>query len=99
MLFLTWMWTFFSTVVGGGVRGKGAGIARRTMIQVGATIKELHLFMGMCPRVGGMITGNIVGKGMNGTTKEYPTKKCKKTGKAGKKTDIGSGKIIGVSKA
>jgi hypothetical protein len=65
-------------VVGGGVRGKENGIARITMIQVGATIKGVHLFIGVYPQVGGMTTGRIVGKGIHGINKEYPTSKCNK---------------------
>jgi hypothetical protein len=42
---LTWMWTFFSTMVGGGVHGKGDGIARGAMVQVGVTIETFHLFI------------------------------------------------------
>ena len=34
----------FSTMVGGGVRGKGDGITRGTIVQVGATIETFHLF-------------------------------------------------------
>jgi len=84
---------------GGGVRGKGAGTAHRIMIQVGAIIKELPLFIREYPQVGGMITGRVVGKEINGTNKEYLTSKFNKTGKVGKGTDIGRNKIIGVSKA
>ena len=38
------MWTSFSGMVGGGARGKGDGIARGTIVQVGATIEAFHLF-------------------------------------------------------
>jgi hypothetical protein len=85
-------------VVGGGVRGKENGTARGAMIQVGATIEGLHLFIEVYPQVGGMTIGKIVGKGINGTTKEYPTNKFKKTGGAGKKISIGRSKIVGVSR-
>jgi hypothetical protein len=92
------MWTSFSTVVGGGVRGKGDGIARGTIVQVGATIETFHLFIEGYHQVGGMTIGSIVGKGINGTTSEYPTNKSNKTGATGKKADIGRNKIVGVSR-
>ncbi len=92
------MRTFFSTVVGGGVRGKGNGTARINMIQVGATIEGVHLFTEVYPQVGGMTTGKIVGKGINGTTKQYPTSKSNRTGGVGKRINIGRSKIVGVSK-
>ena len=92
------MRTFFSTVVGGGVRGKGSGTDRGTIIQVGATIEGVHLFTEVYPQVGGMTTGKIVGKGINGTTKQYPTMKFNATGGHGKGTSIGRDKTVGVSK-
>jgi hypothetical protein len=92
------MWTSFSTAVGGGVRGKGDGIARGTMIQVGATIEEFHLFTEQYHRVGGMTIGSVVGKDMNGTTNEYPMNKSNGTGATGKRTGIGKSKIHGVSR-
>jgi hypothetical protein len=92
------MWTSFSTAVGGGVRGKGDGIARGTMIQVGATIEEFHLFTGRYHRGGGMTIGSVVGKGINGTTNEYPMIKFNKTGATGERTGIGRSKIPGVSR-
>ena len=45
-----------------------------------------------------MTTGRIVGKGINGTTKQYPTGKSNKTGGAGKRINIGRSKIVGVFK-
>jgi hypothetical protein len=89
---------FFSMVAGGGVRGKDAGIARGAMIQDGATIEERHLFIEVYPQTGGMTTGRIVGKGINGTSKKYHTSKFKKTGRVGKKISIGRSKIVGVSR-
>ena len=85
-------------VVGGGVRGKGNGTARGTMIQVGATIEDVHLFIEVYPRIGGITTGRIVGKEINGINKECPTNKFNKTGGTGKGIIIGRNKIIGVSK-
>jgi len=68
------------------------------MIQVGATIKELHLFMGMSPRAGEMIIGKAAGRVISGTAAKYLTRKFRKTGEAGKETNIGRNKIIGVSR-
>jgi hypothetical protein len=96
-LFLTSMMTSFSMAAGGGAPGTDDGIARRTIVQVGATMKERHPFIEVYPRVGGMITGSVVGEDISGTTSEYPTRKFSETGKAGKGTDIGKNKIIGVS--
>lgn len=45
-----------------------------------------------------MITGIVVGAGINGTTNEYRTRKFKGTGRTGKGTGIGRGSKIGVSK-
>jgi hypothetical protein len=74
------------------------GIARGAMIQVGATIKAAHLFTAVSPRIGGITTGRIAGKGINGTTKQYPISKFKRTGRIGKRINIGRNKIVGVSK-
>ena len=92
------MWTSFSTMVGGGVRGKGDGIARRTIVQVGATIETFHLFIEGYHQVGGMTTGNIVGEDVLGTTNEYLTNNFDRTGLAGKKTGIGKNQELGVFK-
>jgi hypothetical protein len=68
------------------------------MIQVGATIAGVRLFIEVYPRIGGIITGRIAGKDVNGINKEYPTSKFSRTGKAGKRINIGRKKIIGGSK-
>jgi hypothetical protein len=85
-------------MVGGGVRGKGAGFAHGNIAQVGSTIKAFHLFMQGYPQVGGMTTGSIIGEGIHGTTNEYLTNNFKRTGAAGKKTGIGRSNKLGVSK-
>jgi hypothetical protein len=90
------MWTSFSTVVGGGVRGKDGGIARGAMVQVGATIEAFRLFIGGYHQGGGMTIGSIGGKGTNGTTNEYLTNKSSRTGAPGKIAGIGRSKIRGV---
>jgi len=50
------------------------------------------------PQAGGMTTGIIVGEGINGTTNEYRTSKFNRTGRAGKRTDIGRSSKPGVSR-
>jgi hypothetical protein len=92
------MWISSSTVVGGGVRGKGVGIALGIMIQAGVTINTLHLFMVKCLHIGGMTIGGINGKGINGTTNEYLTIKFNGTGTNGNMTNIGRSKTLGTSK-
>jgi hypothetical protein len=68
------------------------------MIQAGATTEELHLFIEVYPRIGGITTGIIVGEGVNGINKKFPTSKFSRIGRAGKGINIGRNKIIGVSK-
>ncbi|OGP90269.1 MAG: hypothetical protein A2031_08855 [Deltaproteobacteria bacterium RBG_19FT_COMBO_43_11] len=92
----TLMMIFFSMAAGGGARGKDAGIAHSVMIQVGATIEALHLFIEVYHQVGEMITGNAVGKGSNGNINEYLTSKFNRIGTNGKRINIGKNKIIGV---
>ena len=68
------------------------------MIQAGATIEGVHLFIEVYPQIGGITTGKIVGKGINGTTKQYATSKSNRTGGAGKRINIGRSKIVGASR-
>jgi hypothetical protein len=68
------------------------------MIQAGATIAGVHLFIEVYPRIGGITTERIVGKGMNGINKEFPTSKSSRTGEDGRRIIIGRNKIIGVSR-
>jgi hypothetical protein len=89
------MWTSSSPVVGGGVHGKGDGIARGTTVLVGAPIETSPLFIEASRPVGGMTIGSIVGKGIPGTPNECPTNKSKGTGATGKRPNIGRSKIIG----
>lgn len=85
-------------MVGGGVSGKDIGIAHKTTILVGVTIKAFHLFIHGYPHTGGMTTRIIAGKGINGTTNGYLTKRFSKTGRAGKRTSIGRRNKPGVSR-
>jgi hypothetical protein len=57
-----------------------------------------HIFIEKYRQAGGMTTGSIAGKGINGTTSEYPTSKSKGTGTPGKRAGIGRSKILGVSR-
>jgi hypothetical protein len=98
MLCLTQLRTFISTMDGGGVRGKGAGIAHGTMTRVGSTTEGFHPFIQESRQVGGMTTGSIVGEDINGTTKGYLTNNFNGTGAPGKKTGIGRSNKHGVSK-
>jgi hypothetical protein len=59
-------------VVGGGVRGKDAGIAHRTIVQVGAIIMVFHPFMEEYHQDGEMTIETIVGMVDHGTTNGYP---------------------------
>jgi len=86
-------------VAGGGVLGKGNGTARGAIIPVGAIIGELHLFIEVYPRIGGITTWRIVGKGINGINKRCLTNRSKRIGEAGKRISIGRSKIVGVSRA
>ena len=85
-------------MVGGGDRGKDAGIVHNTTTQVGTIIKMFHLSIRKYPPGGGMTTETVVGEGISGTTNGYPTNKFNKTGDNGNKTGIGNGKERGVSK-
>jgi hypothetical protein len=98
MVSLTQMSISFSTMAGGGVRGKDDGTARGTTIQVGVTFKASHLFTDRFHQVGGMTIGSVIGKDINGTTNGYPTNKSKRTGAPGKRANTGRSKIVGVSK-
>ena len=91
------MWISSSTVVGGGARGKGVGIALGIIIQVGVTIKTFLLFIEKYRHIGGMTIVGINGKGINGTTNEYLTIKFNGTGTNGNMTNIGRSKTLGAS--
>jgi len=59
-------------MVGGGVRGKGAGIALGTIDRVGDTMRVFHLFTEGSLQGGETNIENVVGKDENGITNEYP---------------------------
>jgi len=98
MLSLTWVWTSFSTMAGGGVRGKVAGIAQGTTTLVGTTIEEPRVFIRMYRQAGEITTGIVVGTDISGTISEFLSASFNGTGEPGKITGIGSGKIPGVCK-
>jgi len=67
-------------MVGGGVRGKDAGIGHGTIAQVGATMMVFHLFMEEYLQDGEMNIGSIVGKAENGIINEFLTRNFNKCG-------------------
>jgi len=85
-------------MAGGGVIGKGDGIARGIIVQDGSTIETLHLFIMEYHQVGGAPIDSIVIKEMNGTPREYLSNNFNRTGAPGKRTDIGRSKILGASR-
>jgi len=90
--------TFFSTMAGGGVHGKGAGIARGTITPVWFTIGAFQPSIQEFPRVGGMTTGITAGRVINGTISEYLKNSFKIIGEAGKEINIGKSRTTGVSR-
>jgi len=98
MLFPTWVWTSFSTMAGGGVHGKAAGIVHGTITPVGPAMAEPRIFIRMYRQAGGIITGIVVGTDGSGTISEYLSASFNGTGEPGKGTGIGSGIIPGVCK-
>ncbi len=92
------MWTSFSMMVGGGVRIRDDGIGHIIITPVGPTISNHPLFIKRYPDIGGMITGSISGKDINGTLSEEITKKFRKTGTIGKRINIGRKTTIGAFK-
>jgi len=95
---LTYERTFFSTMAGGGVRGKGDGIVRSTIIPVGFTIRAFQPSIQEFPRVGGMTTGITAGRVINGTISEYLKNSFKIIGEAGKGISTGKSRTPGVSR-
>lgn len=92
---LTRVWTSFSTVAGGGARGKAAGIAHGTITQVGPTMEEPRIFIDRYRQAGGIITGIVAGTDINGIISGFLRNRYSRTGEAGKRTGTGNGKIPG----
>ena len=65
-------------MVGGGVRGEGAGIGHGTIAQVGAIIMVFHLFMEEYHQDGEMTIETIVGMVDHGTTNGYRMRNLKR---------------------
>ena len=86
-------------MVGGGVHGKGVGIAHVTMTEVGLIIIKFRAFISMYTQNGEGTTETVIGMDTGGTTNGSLTNSFKKTGRAGKIIDIGRGKEPGVSRA
>jgi len=86
-------------MVGGGVHGKGVGIARIIMTGVGAIITVSQVFTMMLTRGGEDTTETIIGTDTAGTMNGFLTNDFTKTGRAGKKMHIGKGRGPGASRA
>jgi len=97
-LFLTWMQTCFSGVVGGGVPGKVAGIAHIIITGAGLIITMFQVFILMSTRVGEDTIEIIIGTDTGGTMSVFPTDDFSRTGRAGVMTGIGTGREPGVSR-
>jgi len=95
---LTYERTFFSTMAGGGVRGKGDGIVRSTIIPVGFTIRTFPLSIQESLQTGGTTTGIAAGIVINGTINEYLKNSFKIIGEAGKGISTGKSRTPGVSR-
>jgi hypothetical protein len=86
-------------MVGGGVRGKVAGIGHIIITGGGLIITMFQTFIMMCPRIGEDPTKTVLGTGTGGIISGFLTMMFKRTGRDGRITDIGKGKEPGVSKA
>src|SRR5659263_659211 len=96
MLSLTTRRISISTMAGGGVCGKGDGIAHGAITGVGSTIKGSHPFMEGYREVGGMTTGIIVGEESHGTICRSVTSNLNRTGAHRKRTNIRRSNRLGV---
>jgi hypothetical protein len=83
----------------GGVHGKDVGINLLIIVQAGSAMRKFPFFINKYPQAGGMIIRSATGKGIHGITSGYPTSRFNKTGRAGKKINIGKLSSIGVSRA
>ena len=86
-------------MVGGGVHGKGVGIARIIIIGVGFIITMFQVFILMWTRGGEDTTENIIGMDTGGTINGFLTNDVDRTGRAGKIIGIGKGEEPGASRA
>jgi hypothetical protein len=81
---------YSSPTAGGGVRGMDVGTDPITMTEGGLIIVRLHLFMQICIRVGGMITGIIGGEDNSGIISGYHNGILIAIGVPGKETGTGT---------
>jgi len=86
-------------MAGGGVHGKGVGIARIIIIGVGFIITAFQVFIMMWTRGGEDTTENIIGTVTDGTLNGFLTNDVDRTGRGGIIIDIGKGKEPGASRA
>jgi hypothetical protein len=84
---------------GGGVCGKGGGIAHSIMTGAGAIMTVFRFSILTSTQGGADTLEPILGRGIDGTISGFPYNDCYKTGRAGTMIDIGNGKGRGVSKA
>jgi len=85
-------------MAGGGVRGKGAGIARVIITGAGAITTMCRVFILMWTPVGEDITETVTGTGIGGTMNGFLTNDFDRTGRTGKIIAIGKGREVGVSR-
>jgi hypothetical protein len=86
-------------MAGGGVHGKGVGIARIIITGVGFIITAFQVFIMMWTRGGEDTTENIIGTVTDGTMNGFLTNDVDRTGRGGIIIDIGKGKEPGASRA
>jgi len=83
---------------GGGVPGKGGGIAHGIITGAGGIMTVCPVFILMSTPGGEATTETIIGTGTGGTMNRFLTNDFNRTGRAGRKLDIGNGKERGTSR-
>jgi len=86
-------------MVGGGVYGKGVGIAHTIMTGAGATIAMSQVFTLMWTQAGEDTTETIIGTGMGGTMNGFLTDNSNRTGRVGIMISTGKSKGPGAFRA
>jgi len=87
-------WTFFSGAAGGGVPGKGDGIAPIIMTEDGFITGAFQISIFTWIRDGGIVSGPVTGMVIPGTTIIFHTMNFKETGRPGKRTATGRRKNL-----
>ena len=82
-------------MVGGGVYGKVVGIAHIIMTEVGFIMTIFQNSILMYTQVGEDTIETIIGMAIDGITNGFLTGDFKRTGRAGKKIDVGKGGELG----